>query len=199
MESKQTIILNVRGFKYEILLDSLESYPNSRLGKLRNQIKNSNLNEISVLCDKFSSDLKEFFFNRDPFILNMILNYYQTKKLHMNQNECIILIKDELDYWEINDSDFDSCCQVLYMDKIIQCEELKLLENKIIKQINDSLSLSYGKFLPNIRRTIWGMFEKPNNSVYSRILFYFSISIILISTLVLSNILVNFLFKYEKC
>ena len=135
--NKQTIFLNVRGFKYEVLLDSLGNHPNTRLGKLRIAIKKQNSIEISLLCDKFNSDLNEFYFDRDPFVLNMILNFYLTNKLHMNQTDCVSFLKDELNYWQIDEYDFCLCCRVAYLKKAEHLEELESVEKEIMKKYYD--------------------------------------------------------------
>ena len=70
---------------------------------LWNNSKSKNYEEIANLCDRYSDDLNEFYFNRDPYILNMILNYYQTQKLHLNYNQCMLFIKSELIYWGIEE------------------------------------------------------------------------------------------------
>ena len=148
--NKQTNFLNVRGFKYEVLLDSLGNHPNTRLDKLRKEIKNQNLNEISLLCDKFSSDLKEFYFNRDPFVLNMILNYYVTNNLHMNQTDCVSFLKDELDYWQIDDCEFYSCCQVVYHDRMQNFVDLLEIKQWVFKTLDEKDNFGI-HFFPNFR------------------------------------------------
>jgi len=150
MNSKQSICLNVRGFKYEVMLDSLANHPNTRLGKLRMAIKKQNLSEISILCDRFNSNLNEFYFNRDPFVLNMILNYHVTNKLHMDQKDCVCFLKDELDYWQIDDYDFHSCCQVVYYDKKQNFEEILKIEQSALNIF--SSKDDFGKhFFPEMR------------------------------------------------
>ena len=150
MDSKQIIVLNVRGFKYEILIDSLSIHPDTRLGKLRTQIRNINFAEISLLCDRFNAELNEFYFDRDPFVLNMILNYYRTKKLHFNHTECFVFLRDELEYWQIDYHDFHSCCLVIYYDKMEHSEELLKIEKAVIKNMNNVEN--FGKrFYPDLR------------------------------------------------
>ena len=148
--NKQTIFLNVRGFKYEVLLDSLGNHPNTRLGKLRMAVKKQNSIEISLLCDRFNSDLNEFYFDRDPFVLNMILNFYVTKKLHMNQTDCVSFLKDELDYWQIDEYDFHSCCQVVYHDKMYNFKDLLKTEQWALKLFNRNDNFG-NYFFPDLR------------------------------------------------
>ena len=181
----KTIIINARGIKYEILLHSLDKYPNTRLGKLRKLIINQNSIEIGLLCDKHNYELTEFYFNRDPFVLNMILNYFQTDKLHVSITECVLFLKDELEYWQIDEYAFQSCCQVVYHDKLESADELIHLENIIYKRVHQKDD--YGNYcFPKIREKLWNLFDRPNSSIYARFLFCFSIFIIMLSNLELS-------------
>ena len=51
-----------------------------RLGKLAAA---DTAEEISKLCDEFSLERNEFFFDRHPRNFNSILNFYRTGKLHI--------------------------------------------------------------------------------------------------------------------
>ena len=73
MENKidnRTIIINARGIKYEILLHSLDKYPNTRLGKLKKLIIKQNSIDIGLLCDKFNHELTECYFNESRLKLS---------------------------------------------------------------------------------------------------------------------------------
>lgn len=182
----KTIIINARGIKYEILSRTLDKFPNTRLGKLKKHINNNNLHDIGLLCDRYNTELTEFYFNRDPYVLNMILNYYQTHKLHINHSECVLFLQAELDYWQIDEDSFHSCCQVVYHDKLDNAEDLIQFEKKVFKKFNHRDD--YGKYcFPRIREILWNLFEKPESSIYAKIVFYFSSLVILISNLELSN------------
>ena len=183
---QQTVILNVRGFKYEVLQDSLGNHPNTRLGKLRIAIQKRNLNEITLLCDRFNYDLNEFFFDRDPFVLNMVLNFFRTNKLHMNQYDCADFLKDELDYWEIDDYDFHLCCRVPYHVKCENIEDLREVEKEIMKKYIDE-DVNQKSIFTEQRNKIWNFFEDPESSLYAKILFYFSISVIILSVVIMSK------------
>jgi hypothetical protein len=184
--NNKTIIINARGVKYEVILNMFEKYPKTRLGKLRNYIINRNYNELNLLCDHYNDDLKEFYFNRDPYLLNMMLNYYLNDKLHMNQTDCAIFIKNELDYWQIDSYEFDSCCHITFHEKIEKSDFLITLHNKTQKKIiyEDDFGES---FFPRFRENIWNLFNNPQSSVYAKLIFYFSILIIFISTTELSK------------
>ena len=181
-ENIKTIILNVRGIKYEVILDSFNEFQNTRLGILSIHIKNKNYDEISKLCDRYNDDLNEFYFNRDPYVLNMILNYYQTKRLHLNNDQCVLFIKSELEYWCIEEYLLQSCCQAFYCDKLEDLNEIIEIESKIIRK--RFKKIDFGKrCFPKLREKIWNLFDNPKSSIYAAILFYFYIFLILITTI----------------
>ena len=81
------VILNVGGFKHEIMWRTLNNIPNSRLGKLQTACDNSEL--LNTLCDGFNLKKVEFFFDRDPTMFNLILNYSQVKILNIKIVFCL--------------------------------------------------------------------------------------------------------------
>jgi hypothetical protein len=191
-ENIKTIILNVRGIKYEVILDSFNEFQNTRLGILSNQIKNKNYDEISKLCDRYNDDLNEFYFNRDPYVLNMILNYYQTKRLHLNNDQCVLFIKSELEYWHIETNLLQACCLSYYRKKHYNLNELIQLENKVIKSFQTKID--YGFYFPKLREKIWNLFDNPNSSIYATLIFYFYVFLILVVTNNLSEYLLILLY-----
>ncbi len=183
-----TIIINSRGIKYEVILETLNKYLNTRLGKLYVEIKNKNYEEIANLCDRYNDDLNEFYFNRDPYVLNMILNYYQTEKFHLNYNQCVLFVKSELIYWGIEEYLLESCCQTFFSDKLEDLTEIIQLENQIIETKNHLDD--FGKCLfPKLRENIWNLFNEPKSSNYAKLLFYLSIIFIMISISISSKFL----------
>lgn len=180
LEDWKLIILNARSIKYEVKINLFEKYPTTRLGQLRNHIINKNEIEIAKLCDNYTSDLSEFYFNKDPYILNMLLNYYQMEKMHLNRTECVSFICEELNYWQINEISFKSCCQIVYQDKLEDISELIEMENSLLKKIRHNDNFGQCGF-PRLRQSLWTLFENPNSSIYAKVLFYISILIILLS------------------
>ena len=95
VNKKRRIILNVRGIKYEVLLSILIKYPKTRLGRLGHLLLSNQKptqQDLNQLCDDFNLNENEFYFNRDPFILNMVLNHCSGHdmgyKIHVNENLC---------------------------------------------------------------------------------------------------------------
>jgi hypothetical protein len=168
--SFQTIILNIRGFKYEIVLDRLDKCFKSRLSRLRHAILAHNKNEIRKICERFNDDLTEFYFNRDPFILNQILNYYETDTLHLNHSECATFVQDELNYWGIDENLLDDCCKSTFYEKLEEIEHKIERENHMRSKFNFKENFGTG-YLAEFREKIWNLFDNPHSSVWANVLF----------------------------
>ena len=155
------IILNVGGFKHDCLIKTLQSIPNSRLSRI---IEAKSKEAILELCDDFN-DFNEFFFDRNSDIFEIILNFYRTGSLHLTKNICAVSIKNELDYWCIDESYFEPCCYPEYMarkDKslrqIRKYRELKNTDKKVFKNC-----------IPSVREKIWNLIENPHSSTSARV------------------------------
>jgi hypothetical protein len=167
-ESLQIIVLNIRGLKYEVILDRLEKCCKSRLYKLRNAIIFNNKIEIRKLCDRFNDDLTEFYFNRDPFILNQILNFYETDTLHLNHSECATFIQDELNYWGIDENLLEDCCKSTFYEKLEQIEQTIERETHMRSKFNFKEDFGTG-YIADLREKIWDLFDDPHSSVWAKV------------------------------
>jgi hypothetical protein len=176
----QRIIINSRGIKYDVFLYIFEKLPDSRLGKLKEILEDlinddsMDTNELLDVCDAFNMEKFEFYFNRDPYILNIILNYYINDKLHVNDNICVCLLTDELKYWRIDEYLISSCCQNKYFEKTDQINDDIVIENKEKKKLNHSKE-EFKSCLPKIKESVWNLLEKPRSSKLARVKKYFFI------------------------
>ena len=59
--------------------------------------------KILNLCDAFSVEENEYYFDRRPRTFNCILNFYRTGKLHVLDELCVMDFYQELEYWMIDD------------------------------------------------------------------------------------------------
>jgi hypothetical protein len=153
MEAK-SIVINVRGFKFEVLLGPIlkKSLPSTRLSKLCRHLVQLEPNkyEIAKLCDKHNEDLTEFFFECDPFIFNRILGFYQSGKLHFSHSECVSYICDELFYWQIEEDSLEDCCKTVYFEKSEEIE--KTIQKEIALREKLNFRPDYGERLfPQLR------------------------------------------------
>lgn len=108
---KGPVILNVGGKKHEVRWNTLDKYPTSRLGRLRHCVTHRGLQH---LCDAYSLERREYYFDRSPRNFDAILCLYRTGKLHLPQGVCVQDFCEELEYWGLDDLHMEPCCQHTY-------------------------------------------------------------------------------------
>ena len=167
----ETIILNVSGFKYEVLKTKLNRFPNTKLG----QLVNVDIAKQSEICQIKGN---EYYFDRDPFIMNLILNFYSNGKLHLSEIICVNSFKQELLFWELDEDQIDICCKLKFFNQISEVEEQIEFERNAIKRFKD-LEYFGPRFYPDLRRKIWNLFDKPESSIYAQVILrkYFFIKV----------------------
>jgi hypothetical protein len=190
----EKITLNARGFKYEIFLDLMDKVKHSRLAKLKKFILMSRVNPSSAndyfmrenICDGFNLQLTEFFFNKDPQMLGVILNFYEprvNKHTHINfVNFCPYSLEDELAFWNIRNYEclLESCC-LLRLEKAKEELDVELRkERSVIDELNYKESFADCCF-PRFRECLWNVMEKPKSSPCAAIYTAFSCFMILVA------------------
>ncbi len=155
MEKHRRVILNVGGERHEILWDNLNRHPYTRLGQLNECTSHE---EIMDVCDDYSLDTNEYFWDRQPTSFALILNLYRKDKLHMPEDLCVQDFADDLQYWGIDELYLDSCCQMKYQQKKEQLnEDLKKDEEFFTFPKEED----FGKgMLAEYRKYLWDLFEK---------------------------------------
>ncbi|VDL97344.1 unnamed protein product [Schistocephalus solidus] len=158
--------INISGVRYDVYRSTLEKYPDTLLGS----------NEREYF---YNEETKEYFFDRDPDIFRHILNYYRTGLLHYPKNECVTAYDDELVFFGIISDIMGDCCYEEYRD-----HKRDIYERLMDDHEDDGLILAPCK---NIREKLWRIFQNPQSSTSSLVVYYVCGFFIAVS--VLANII----------
>ena len=164
----EKLIINVSGRKFECWRSTLEKYPDSLLGS----------NEKEFFYDE---DSHEYFFDRDPDVFRVILNFYRTGKLHYPKHECIAAYDEELAFFGILPDIIGDCCYEDYRDRKRENTE---------RLIDDRLHEDEDKAQPkpqSMREAMWRAFENPQVSTMASVFYYVTGFFIAVS--VIANVL----------
>jgi hypothetical protein len=190
--NKERIIFNVRGVKFEVLVRTLDNVPNGRLNTIKHVIeanrtsptKTVDLEKLETVCDDYTADLKEFYFNKNPVVFENNLKFYQQpvleKKTHINiQDVCPLELEEEFHYWNIDWEEYlNECCSVKLDDLRDnlhdEIKETKQIIESVVKRIN----FGEGR-MANARQSVWYVMEIPKvrEFLVQSVLFFFKSNI----------------------
>ncbi|XP_076003620.1 potassium voltage-gated channel subfamily V member 2-like [Genypterus blacodes] len=174
------ININVGGKPYQIAYRMAAKYPKTRIGRLATCTDH---NMKLDLCDDYTVNNNEFFFDRDPDIFHCIFNFYRTGVLWIKDELCTRNFLEEINYWGVRIKNTHRCCRISFEERQDELnEQLKIqreLEAEV--EIEENVELFQDMFLGQKRRAIWNLMEKPFSSIKAKLMALASSLFVLIS------------------
>ena len=155
MQMTEKVHINVGGVTFITRWSTLKKYPDTLLGALTSESGSYNAKEN---C---------FYFDRNPELFNAILDFYRNDAIHINNNVCPWIWKNELAFWKIPLTCLSECCY----DTIAKFEKNK----EIAKTLNDIFSETYAiqhktsSLFEKLRHHLWRFLDEPNSSRYAKV------------------------------
>jgi len=87
------VVLNVGGKRFETLIDTLQKFPDTMLGAMFSP------RGMSMAVPDESG---EYFFDRDPKLFDIVLNFYRHGKIIVPSNRSYEMVKEELEFFGIS-------------------------------------------------------------------------------------------------
>ncbi|XP_078478958.1 potassium voltage-gated channel subfamily V member 1 [Lampetra planeri] len=176
------LCINVGGSRYVLSQDLLESYPETRLGKLACCSRDSALE----LCDDADILENEFFFDRSSQTFQYVMNYYRTGHLHVREELCELSFLQEIEYWGINELRLNPCCRERFYRRKEQKETLDVQKEVEADESDEDF---VGAACPALRQHLWDLLEKPESSHAART--FGSLSVFFVVASVINMVLIS--------
>lgn len=162
-EQELTIRFNVRGSVITTTGSKLSKFPNTKLGKLTKD------------APEYNGRLDEYFIDRNPMVFHFILDFYDRGELHLPKTLCAGSIKNELEFWEIQENVLRSCCWKTRYNDEDDSEAYAMIEALDSKVKPESVRSNEGtsilKHERKFRYNIWKILQKPASSILGKIWF----------------------------
>ncbi|XP_033725515.1 potassium voltage-gated channel protein Shaw-like [Pecten maximus] len=169
--TRETVVFNVGGTKFETYKTTLNSQPEFALA------------DENFLRKHFRKDAGDYFFDRDPDMFKCILNYLRTGELHLPSNICGPAAKAELAFWQIPDDMIERCCWTDYNSWNSTLAALNQLEHDRKGSLLDSIESeeagisSWTKWRPRL----WVMLNDPESSRIAKVYGWVSLVVVAVS------------------
>ncbi|KAG9480699.1 hypothetical protein GDO78_012256 [Eleutherodactylus coqui] len=183
------LTLNVGGKIFYIDCLAAAKYPVTRIGRIAtcaDPIKRLDL------CDEYSVQRNEYFFDRDPTVFCYIFHFYRSGILWIMDELCPLNFVEEIEYWGINIHYTHNCCRTLFHEHQDELKEHIKIQKDLQAELerHDHEKHFEGKWLGNLRKQIWDLLENPYSSIPAKILAIVSSLFVLLSvvTMCLSTV-----------
>ena len=160
------IKINVGGTNFVTYWKTLRAIPNSRLARL------------TISGDNYDPEENEFFFDHNPQIFGCVLDFHRTGKLHFDHNLCVPKVKDELQFWRINEHYLEPCCwnrYAEYADQNNRLAEVNSVFDDTGPEYDERTNVDITTLekhcdrLDYIRERLWLFLDNPNSSLAAKV------------------------------
>ncbi|KAM4709433.1 potassium voltage-gated channel subfamily V member 2-like [Discoglossus pictus] len=172
--------LNVGGKLFQIDYRVAVRYPVTRIGKLASCV---DLVKRLDLCDDFSVQRNEYFFDRDPIVFYYIFHFYRSGILWIMDELCPTNFIEEIEYWGIHLNYTQKCCRSLFEEHQDELKEHLKIQKDLEAEVerHDHEKHFQGKWLGEYRKKMWNLVENPYSSIPAKIIAILSSFFVLIS------------------
>ena len=170
--SEDEMLLNVGGTIFRVFKSNFAYLPSTRLAKLA---RAKSRKECFMLCDGFTqlsnNKNNEYFFHRSPQIFNSVLDIYREGTLHSPLDVCTTQLRQELEYWGIDEAWFFPCCALRFHQNLKNNKSgtkhfLELNHDNENGIADEEFGSSR---LEEVRKCLWNILEYPETSSAARV------------------------------
>ena len=177
----RTAVIDVGGTHYRTKIINFVRFPASRLGKI---FQAKSTKEILLYCDGYTpGNPPVLYFDRSDENFTSILDIYRFEELHLCGENCALVIKEDLEFWGLDEIYLEPCCALKFYPQIVSCqkeveeEKVKKEEEKKRERYEDFGSTMIGKW----RTRIWNFLEYPETSKPAKALAFMSLFLVCVS------------------
>lgn len=158
--NRETVKLNVGGQIFETYKSTLK------------RLKSFKLSRESEMKRYYRESPNDYFFDRDPQVFSVVLNYLRTGELHLPTYLCGPAVQNEFKYWGIDEMDIERCCWQPYNTWKTQNRSLEKLEHDR-KRSTTQKDLEKDRQSSNCwrrcRACVWNFLQNPNSSCGAKV------------------------------
>ncbi|KAK5851671.1 hypothetical protein PBY51_023208 [Eleginops maclovinus] len=175
-----TLNINVGGTVYHLPYRLAARYPKTRIGQLATYKDHSRKLD---LCDDYTVQSNEFFFDRDPQIFHNIFNFYRTGVLYIKDELCPRNFLEEINYWGVRIKNSHRCCRISFEEKQDELNEQLKIQRQLIAEMEkeENEVLFDGLIFGTTRKSIWNIMERPFSSITAKLMGIASSLFVLVS------------------
>ena len=122
------------------------------------RLPNTKLARLSPEDSNYDHNTKSYFFDRNPRVFDQILDLYRIGQLHFPHCLCGPFLKQELEFWGLDEGFISDCCWKAYSDYDLENDKMKTVEKALHRH---SLRLN----AENARREAAEKGEEPSQEI----------------------------------